>query len=160
MMALRVDLGKPTAAMPRLALATAAGLTLVAAALVWNGTMIRQRLAADAPRASGATAREHRLAQSEPAYASDLQAWLKVAQAPWGSIVAAIESADMEGVRMVRLEVDALARSITIEVDAHDHAAASSWFAALSRASPGHGWQLQQSRQTGERVVAIGAGGW
>lgn len=159
MKALRVDLGRPRS-MHRAATAVAIALMLIAAAMAWNAHGLRSGLPpSNVPAVIDAGAASPTPLAQRPG-AQDVEGWLGVAQSPWGVIFEAVEATEVPGVRVVRLDIDALARSVSIEVDAVDHARASAWFSALGEASPEIRWQLQQSLHSGDRVTATGTGRW
>lgn len=154
---LNIDLGLPRDGVDRalrfaIVVMLTAGLSLGAYALV-EAQRVRPGLAVDVSAPASFAER----VPSIPPYTEDAAKWSRVASMPIGRVLAQVEAVQVTGVRVNRLEIDAQARTATIELEASDHAAAMAWFSTADHSEGGCAWKLQQSRQQGASVVAAGA---
>jgi hypothetical protein len=152
-----IDLGRPPVWPERLGWALLALLVAAAAGsgawLLASGRWPRapQPVAAPAPRPAP---------MPDPPYLADARTWLRLAEAPVGDWLAAVESAAVPGVRLLQLDLDAAARTGRAELEAADHAEAVAWIADANQATSSSPWRLLRSERGPAGVRAVVEARW
>lgn len=140
-----------------LVLAAVAMMLLVvmsACAAAWGGSSLRElRRVREASAAVEVPAIAAASGLIE-AHLDDARALVRIAEAPVGELLAAVEGSVQPGLRVVRLEIDADARQATLELEAPGHAEAIAFLERLQLASTRPAWTLTRSQQAaGTRSV-------
>lgn len=144
---LHIELARPRRWPLALAALAILLLALASACAAWWGWSWQQE--ARRVRATPAA-----VAQPAPAAAvgptelhlDDARALVRIAEAPVGELLAAVEGSVRPGLRVVRLEIDNGARQATLELEAPGHAEAMVFLERLQAASTGPAWTLTRSQ--------------
>lgn len=161
---LHINLATPSRVTPILLWLLTGALLLSAAFVGWMGWAVAQEARtmtdeAEAFRAKQVTPQSD--VSSPPLYAADAQALLHLAAADLSQVLVAIESAAVPGVRISRLEVNALTRRVTLEIDAPDHLLALQLLEQLQAQSTSLSWQVESSQANANAgVQMVVGGGW
>jgi hypothetical protein len=102
-----------------------------------QATLVRRQAAAVTPPAQ------------RPAYDASARALLAQREAPWPTILAAMESITIEGATPVLLDVSSPEHTARIELNATSYAAVLAYLNALNQGDPALQWRLLQVNATG-----------
>lgn len=162
---LRVEFARPPR-WPALLLWTSAAAVFVAASwVVFRDVQAWQALSAgrartealqerlDATRATDA-ARAASAAEAPP-YAADAQRWMALARVDGTGVLRAVESAQVTGVKVIAIDVDAENRRVELEAEVTSAEVAASYLQALNAGADRPAWALVRLQAQGLTESAL-----
>jgi hypothetical protein len=93
-------------------------------------------------------------AASAPPYAKDAREIARMASFDLGGVLRGLESAQVKGIKVVRVDADAAARKVEVDAEASDADAASAFVQALNAGNAGSPWVLSRIQASGTSDMA------
>lgn len=86
---------------------------------------------------------------STPPYSRDAREIARLASFDMGAVLRALESAQVKGIKVTRMDAEAATRKVEVDVEAVDADAASAYVQALNAGNPGSPWALLRIQASG-----------